>query len=288
MHPASFLDLAKSNPRFHWHRKDLTDPAALKGILTSEVDWVFHWAANADVRDGLKHPYKDIEQNIQVTMNILEAMRKEGVRRIAFASTGSVYGMTPVTPTPENAPFPLQTSLYGTSKLAAEGLISSYTEGFGFQGLIFRFVSILGERYSHGHVIDFVRALKKDPKTLRILGDGHQKKSYLYVADCVEAISKALAHPWKDRTEIINLGTNEYVDVNQSVDVICETLGVKPERAYSGGDRGWPGDNPFIFLDTQKIRSIGWIPHVTIRDAVRKTVRYLLDHPELLKERKSP
>ncbi len=169
---------------------DVLDVAILEDAFEG-CDWVFHLQANADVRHGLEHPRRDLEQNTIATSNVLEAMRSCGVARIAFASTGSVYGEPEVFPTPEHAPFPLQTSLYGASKLAGEGLIAAYAAGYGFTGLICRFVSILGERYTHGHVFDFYRALKRDPTRLRVLGDGRQEKSYLYVQDCLSAILAA-------------------------------------------------------------------------------------------------
>ncbi len=150
------------------------------------------------------------------------------------------------------------------------------------QGFIFRFVSILGERYTHGHVIDFARNLKRDPSKLKVLGNGAQRKSYLYIGDCLNAILTVMRHPTKNKVEIYNLGTDEYVDVNQSIDVICEELKVNPTREYTGGDRGWVGDNPFIFLDCSKLRSIGWKPEKTIRDSVRHTVQYLLKNDWLL------
>src|SRR5207344_2125057 len=145
---------------------DLKNGASV-GASMRGADVVYHMAANADVRFGLEHPRRDLEQNTIATFNVLEAMRANGVRRIAFSSTGSVYGEAAVIPTPEDAPFPVQTSLYGASKLAGEGLIAAYAAGFGFEGCIFRFVSILGERYTHGHVFDFYRSLRKDPTRLR-------------------------------------------------------------------------------------------------------------------------
>jgi len=274
-----FLKEALSSPQFTLYEKDLLEPAALEGALTSDTDWVFHLAANADVKDGLLHPRKDLEQNTLATWNVLEAMRKTGVRQIAFSSTGSVYGEASVIPTPENCPFPVQTSLYGASKLAAEGLISAYAEGYGFRALIFRFVSLLGERYTHGHVVDFVRCLQKDPSTLSILGDGKQKKSYLYVGDCLEAILCALRAAPAKPVEIYNLGTDEYIEVDQSAGLICRELGVDPRRVYSGGRRGWVGDNPFIWLDCAKIRAAGWTPQKSIRESIQITVRYLLANP---------
>ena len=176
-------------------------------------------------------------------------MRANGIKKIAFSSTGSVYGEAKVIPTPEDAPFPIQTSLYGASKAAGEGLIAAYCEGFGFEACIFRFVSILGERYTHGHVFDFYKQLKTDPKELRVLGNGRQRKSYLYVQDCIEAIMLAMARA-PEQVKIYNLGVDGYCEVNNSIGWICEALGLSPRLVYSGGDRGWIGDNPFIFLDT--------------------------------------
>src|SRR5215468_6856498 len=181
-----FLSLAVGNPRFTLIEADLLDTRTL-GASLRDVDVVFHLAANADVRFGTEHPRRDLEQNTIATFNVLEAMRANGIKTIAFASTGSIYGEATVIPTPEDAPFPVQTSLYGASKLAGEGLIAAYAEGFGMRGYIFRFVSILGQRYTHGHVFDFVRQLREDPSTLEILGDGLQRKSYLHVNDCVDA-----------------------------------------------------------------------------------------------------
>lgn len=277
-----FLADARKNPKFKFVEKDLLETDSLKGLLQG-VEQVFHLAANADVRDGLKHPRKDLEQNTIVTWNVLEATRQQGVKKIAFSSTGSVYGEAPVIPTPEDCPFPIQTSLYGASKLAGESLISAYCEGYGMEGTVYRFVSILGERYTHGHVFDFVRHLLKEPAYLPVLGDGTQRKSYLYIQDCVDAILHTSRLKDRKRFEIFNLGTDEYVTVNDSIDVICKELGLKPERRYAGGDRGWVGDNPFIFLDCGKLRRAGSRPRKTIREGVALTVKYLMENQWVFK-----
>lgn len=268
-----FLDGALAHAAFRLVEIDLLDLDNLKQAFAGG-DAVFHLAANADVRFGTDHPRKDLEQNTIATYNVLEAMRANGIKKIAFSSTGSVYGESPVVPTPEDGPFPVQTSLYGASKAAGEGLISAYCEGFGFQSWIFRFVSILGERYTHGHVFDFYQKLKADPTRLPVLGNGKQRKSYLYVQDCIDAILLAMDKA-KDKVNIFNLGVDGYCEVNDSIGWICEELGVKPKLEYSGGDRGWIGDNPFIFLETKKIQSLGWRPKFGIRDGVIKTVEYL-------------
>lgn len=279
----AFLEQAKKNSNFTLIQNDLLD----KDILTSAMhqsEFVFHLAANADVRFGTNHPHKDLEQNTIVTFNVLEAMRENGIKKIAFASTGSIYGEAAVIPTPENAPFPVQTSLYGSSKLAAEGLIQAYCEGFDFQSYIFRFVSILGERYTHGHVFDFYRQLLADPEKLFILGNGKQKKSYLYIQDCLDAIFFAIEHA-QEKINIFNLGTNEYCEVNDSIHWICDYLNLSPKKTYGGGERGWIGDNPFIFLDTQKIRQLGWKPKLTIQEGVQKTIQFLTENTWVLEER---
>jgi UDP-glucose 4-epimerase len=273
----AFLRDAQAFSTFRLHRGELSDPDALARAM-SGCEIVFHLAANADVRFGPERPRRDLEQNTIGTANVLEAMRATGVKRIAFASTGSVYGEAAIIPTPESAPFPVQTSLYGASKLAAEGMITAYCEAFGFQAHIFRFVSILGERYTHGHVVDFYRQLRTHPEFLRVLGDGTQRKSYLYVKDCVEAILVALREA-QDRVNIFNLGTDEYCTVRQSVRWITESLGVTPRIEYTGGDRGWVGDNPFIFLDCARIRGLGWRPALTIRDSIVRTVGFLAEDP---------
>jgi UDP-glucose 4-epimerase len=278
-----FLDGALVQPNFRLVEIDLLDLDALKlAFVGGEA--VFHLSANADVRFGTEHPRKDLEQNTIATYNVLEAMRANGIKKIAFSSTGSVYGESPVVPTPEDGPFPIQTSLYGASKAACEGLISAYCEGFGFQSCIFRFVSILGERYTHGHVFDFYQKLKTDPSRLPVLGNGKQRKSYLYVQDCIDAILLAMDKA-TDKVNIFNLGVDGYCAVNDSIGWICEELGLKPQMEYTGGDRGWIGDNPFIFLETKKIQSLGWKPKLGIREGVIKTVEYLRDNEWVFEER---
>jgi UDP-glucose 4-epimerase len=278
-----FTVVSAEHPNFRMVHGDLyEDRDSLTAAMTG-ADFVFHLAANADVRFGTSHPRRDLEQNTIVTWNVLEAMRANRVKSIGFSSTGSVYGEPQVHPTPENGPFPVQTSLYGASKLASEGLLQAYAEGFGCQAYIFRFVSILGERYSHGHVFDFYRQLLDNPGQLHILGNGKQRKSYLYVQDCLDAILTATAQPAK--VAIYNLGTNEYCEVNNSASWICARLGLQPAVTYGGGERGWIGDSPFIFLDCSRIRSLGWVPKLTIREAVERTVDYLVANQWLLEQR---
>jgi UDP-glucose 4-epimerase len=278
-----FVDAARRNSRYSLVEGDLLDRTALSAAMQG-ADFVFHLAANADVRFGTQHPGRDLEQNTIATFNVLEAMRANGIRDVAFSSTGSVYGDATVFPTPEDAPFPVQTSLYGASKLAGEGLLAAYAEGFSFRVIIFRFVSILGPRYTHGHVFDFYRKLRADPSRLHVLGDGRQRKSYLHVDDCVAAMCLA-ADQAGDKVTILNLGTDEYCDVNRSIGWICDELGVEPRLEYAGGERGWVGDSPFIFLACDRMKALGWRARHTIEDGVRETLRWLRASPWVLEQR---
>lgn len=246
-------------------------------------DWVAHFAANADVRYGFDRPFFDIEQNIIGTHRVLEAMRGVGVKNIFFASTASVYGSLDIPVITEDAPMPVQNSLYGTSKLAAEGLISSYVEKFGFNSVIGRWVQIMGERYLHGHVIDFVRKLLRNPDRLEILGSGTQRKSGLYVKDLCDGIFKAIERSSNisPSHEIFNFGTSSTFSVFESADLICNIMGLKPryvpEVGISKPTGGWVGDNPSVLLDSHHAkRMLGWTAEHDAQYAIEKTVRWLL------------
>lgn len=269
----AFLETAMRNSTFELISADLLDSDALDNACNG-VDIVIHLAANADVRFGWLHPRLDVEQNVLATQNLLESMRRCGVKKILFSSTGSVYGKSHIQPTPEDAPFPVQTSLYGASKLAAEALISAYVEAGHFSATIFRFVSILGPRYTHGHVIDFVAQLLRNPEELRILGNGSQRKSYLHISDCVSAlINRSLSD---EGLEILNLGHDDYCTVADSAGWIAERLGLAPRLEFGTSIQGWVGDNPFIHLDNSKIKQLGWAPSRSIRSSIEDTVDWLM------------
>ena len=280
-----FIQDIEKNPSLKVHSIDLLTHDKLSDFF-SDCQRTYHLAANADVRFGPSQPERDLEQNTIVTHRVLEASRVSGVKEFIFSSTGSVYGDSKIIPTPEDAPFPIQTSLYGASKLAGEGLVQAYSEAFGIKSWIFRFVSILGPRYSHGHVYDFCKQLRVNPHKLKVLGNGSQKKSYLHVKDCVEAIKCAL----KESTsglQIFNLGTEEYCEVKDSIDWICDELGLSPEIDFGTGNQGWIGDNPFIFLKTEKIRRLGWKPRIKVEEGVRSTIRYLMENQWIFSPRNS-
>ncbi len=245
---------------------------------------VFHFQANADVRGGIHHPRIDLEQNTLTTWNVAEAARQAGVRTITFASSATVYGEPKKFPTPEDYASE-QTSLYGASKLAGEAMLQAYTEYYGIRSFIFRFVSWIGERYSHGVIFDFVAKLRRDPSRLEILGDGLQRKSYLYVEDGVDGIFCALERSTAPKN-LFNLGHDEFINVKRVAAVILRELGLSEVALeYSGGVRGWLGDSPLVHLDTSAIKSLGWTPKTSIEAGIAKTVQYLKEHPELLDRR---
>jgi len=276
-----FLEFAKFQRNCKIIRGDVLDLAKLT-VTMKDHDFVFHLSANADVRHGPECTDRDLKQNTIATYNVLEAMRLNNIKKIAFSSTGSIYGEPTEFPTPETAKFPIQTSLYGASKLACEGLIQAYCTAFNMQSWIFRFVSILGERYSHGHIKDFLSQLKEHPNKLNVLGDGKQKKSYLYVQDCLDGMLCAISKS-NDNINIFNLGHTTTLTVNQSISIICNMLDVHPHIHYTGGNHGWVGDSPYILLDTTKINALGWEPKLSLPEAIHKTVKYIQENEWVLK-----
>ena len=274
-----FLENALENPKFTLVKEDVYLASNLSRIFVG-TDAIFHLAANADVRFGPDRPSVDLEQNTISTHNVLEAARLAGVERFVFSSTGSVYGEAKITPTPEDAPFPIQTSLYGASKLACEGMVAAYAESFGMQAWIFRFVSILGPRYTHGHVFDFFKQLVEHPDHLTVLGNGHQKKSYLHVSDCVAAIQIALKSA-PSNVNIFNLGVDGYCEVRDSINWITDELKLNPKIFFGAESKGWIGDNPMIHLDIRRIQKLGLSPRYSIQEGVRDTVQFLNQNPGL-------
>lgn len=256
--------------------------------LTAEMmghDFVFHLQANADVRGGVMNTRIDFEQNTIATWNVLDAMRLNGVKHIMFASSAVVYGEPSVFPTPEDY-MPTQTALYGASKLAGEAMIQAYCEYFDMTCHIFRFVSWIGERYTHGVIFDFMKKLQMNPHELEVLGDGHQRKSYLDVVDGVNGIFYAIQHT-NDRKNVFNLGHDDFMNVLDLAEVLIEEMGLKDVKLHTtGGARGWLGDAPIVHLDTTKLKLLGWRPQITIDQGIRNTVRYLNAHPQVFNKRK--
>ena len=263
-----------NNPKYQFVQLDLKDADATRQAFACHADIVFHFAANADVKGGTANPTVDLREGCMVTSNVLEAMRANNIKKIAYSSTGSVYGEPEIFPTPEDAPFPIQTSMYAASKLYGEGLIQSYCEGYGFQCWIFRFVSIMGERYTHGVVFSFYQQLLQKGE-ITFLSDGTPQKSYLYVGDCVRAMLHAIEHA-KEKVNRLNLGTPEEITVNEIAEIVLERLGKPGTRIIKGSQpRGWVGDSPHILLDVKKMMALGWKPQLTIKEAILRTVDWL-------------
>jgi len=265
------------------HRGDVLDAAALTSAMEGH-DILFHFQANADVRGGIKNTRADLEQNTIGTWNALEAARLAGVRTIVFASSATVYGEPEIFPTPEGCPL-VQTSLYGASKLAGEAMLQAYAEYFGIRSIIFRFVSWIGPRYSHGVVFDFVKKLRANPRQLEILGDGKQVKSYLDVRDGVSGVFCAVDR-FQGKKGIFNLGHDAFLNVLDLARIVTSELGLDGvEFVTSGGERGWLGDSPVVHLETSRIKELGWSPRISIEEGIRATTRFLMENPRLLEQR---
>lgn len=277
-----FLKKCLQNSNFQIKKLDLKNKKKLiSAIKPNSV--IFHLSANADLQFGIDNRLIDIKENIQVTHNILEACIKKKIKKIIFSSTGSVYGEANLYPTPENYKYPIQTSLYANSKNCCEGMITTYSKYFNLNYTIFRFVSVLGQKYTHGHVKDFCKKLIKNKKEIKIFGNGKQKKSYIHVDDCVNALIMSIKNKKFDK-EIFNLGTEDWITVNQSLNLICKILKLKPKVIREEKKRsGWPGDNPKILLSTNKIKKLGWKTKKNIKESIRDTVEYLISNPFLLK-----
>ena len=240
------------------------------------ADRVYHLAADPDVRQSAITPDSQIRNNIIATQRVLEAMRLSGVRQIVFTSTSTVYGEASVIPTPEYYTPMEPVSIYGASKLACEALISAYCHSFDMQAWVYRFANIIGERSGHGVLYDFIAKLKQDPRTLEILGDGRQSKSYLEVKECTKAMLYAAGHS-DGRYNVFNIGSEDWVDVKTIADTVTEEMGL-PEVKYhfTGGDRGWVGDVPKMQLSVEKLKSLGWTPGIGSRESIRVAVRSML------------
>lgn len=268
-----------NNPKFKLIKGDLLDLDLItKSCL--DIDFVFHFAAHADVRSGFKDHFIDHQQNLTCTHNVLEAMYRNNVKKIAFASTSSVYGNAKIHPTPEDHPL-VPTSLYGATKAAGESYIQSYADYYDWDAYIFRFVSWIGERYTHGIIVDLLKKLKNKPHELELLSDGTPRKSSLYVEDGLDAIFTIIEKS-KEKINVYNIGHDEILTVDEIVNTILEVSSSDVIKRYAGGKRGWKGDNDFVHLETTKLKSLGWSPKTTIKQGIAKTIQYLQKHPQLL------
>jgi UDP-glucose 4-epimerase len=270
------LKQVSDSSKYNFIEGDIRNLDLLKKSMVGS-DIIFHLAANADVRSGIIDRTTDININIIGTHNVLEAMVSNNVKKIIFASSATVYGDPNTFPTPENEEL-IQTSIYGASKLAGEALIEAYSNYFDIDAYIFRFVSWIGPRYSHGVIYDFYHKLKNNPKILNILGDGSQVKSYLDVKDGVEGIFMVLEHSPKG-VNIYNLGHDESMNVVDLANIVISEMGLSNVKfKFMGGKRGWKGDSPVVLLDTSKIKDLAWNPRIDIESGIRRTVKFLIEN----------
>ena len=245
--------------------------------MAMNIDCVFHLAANPDIRLGTRITDTDLKQGTVATYNIVEAMRLNGVKNIAFASSSVVYGENAPMPTPENHGPCMPISLYGASKQAGEGLISSWVGTFGLKAWIFRFANIIGARGTHGVIFDFIHKLKKDPSRLEVLGNGLQEKSYMEVGDCVDGILHVMEHA-NEPLNLYNLGSHDTASVRRIAEIVVEVTGCQDASIeYTGGDRGWAGDIPRARLGIDKMVASGFDVSMNSEEAIRHTATQLLE-----------
>ncbi|PUA32459.1 MAG: UDP-glucose 4-epimerase [Zestosphaera tikiterensis] len=247
-----------------------------------DANVVYHLAANPEVKTSITNPRKHFEENVLATFNVLEACREYKVKNLVFASTSTVYGDAKTIPTPEDYS-PLEPiSIYGASKLASENLILSYSLIYGIKSLILRFANIVGPRQTHGVVVDFINKLRLNPSTLEILGDGTQKKSYLHVQDLIEGINVAERYLRESnlRYLVINVGNEDWITVKEIADLVVSEMNLSNVtyvfKPATEDGRGWVGDVKFMLLDISKLKSLGWRPKYTSKEAIRSTIRWFL------------
>lgn len=270
-----FISEHHGKPFFRFVKGDLLDVAKLCKEMRGH-DSVWHMAANPDIRKGTESTMVDLEQNTIATYNALECARKADVKSFVFSSTSTIYGRAKVVPTPEDYGPCLPISLYGASKLACEGLVSAYAELYGIKGWIFRFANIVGHRSTHGILFDLVEKLNNDPKTLEVLGDGKQQKSYLLVEECVDGMIYGFKHA-KEKLNYFNLCADDQIYVKQIVDILVKETRLKNVKIkYTGGESGWKGDVPRFLLDNKKMKKLGWKPKHSSEQAIRAAAKIVV------------
>jgi UDP-glucose 4-epimerase len=256
---------------------DVTDRDALSDLFAARgFDAVFHMAANSDIARSFADPMTDFGNTLQTSYAILEAMRRNGVKPIVFASTSAIYGEAQGKLREDHGPL-LPISHYGAAKLASEAFISSYAENYGMQAWIARFPNVVGDRLTHGAIYDFVKKLRRDPSRLEVLGDGTQTKPYLHADDLVEAILLG----WDrldDRVNVFNIGGPTRCSVARIARIVVEEFGGDAEIRFTGGDRGWVGDVPSVDYDVSRVAALGWTPKLDSEGAVRAAARWMVDH----------
>jgi len=273
------LNNCKKDKLFHLINEDLKNSDNLSSLLEN-IDTMFHLAAYPEVRTGFENPEISFRENIENTYKLLETIRKSNVESIIFSSSSVVYGEPDIIPTNENFGPLLPISPYGGSKLACEGLISSYCHNYGIKGTIIRFANVIGNRSNHGVIWDFIHKLKKDSNKLEVLGDGTQMKSYIHITDCIEGILNSYNFTNK-KVDVFNIGNNDQLDVMSIAKIVSEEMKLNNTQIVTSGGtsdgRGWIGDVKKMQLDISKLKNLGWEPKLSSKHAVQKSVKELLD-----------
>ncbi len=272
----AFLSRHEGRKDFEFVRADLKNKESVERVVKG-IDTVFHYAANPEVRLSVQEPEVHFKENLLATFNLLEAIRKAGsIEKVVFASSSTVYGDAKILPTPETHVIkPI--SVYGASKAGCEALICSYAYLYGFKAVALRYANIVGPRLRHGVIYDFIKKLRKNPSKLEILGDGTQRKSYLFVTDAVEA-TLFLTERLGDFFDAFNVGNDDWITVKEIGEIVSKVLGLKPEFVFTGGTedgRGWLGDVKFMRLSIDKVKSLGWSPKYSSKEAVELTAKAL-------------
>ncbi len=267
-------------PKFYFHEFDLLERDRVIALFQQvHPDLVWHLAANSDIQFGATYTDFDLKGGTIVTYNVLEAMRNAGTSQLLFSSSGAIYGEPSVMPTPENYGPILPISLYAASKVASETLITAFANNYGIRSWIYRFGNIAGPFPTHGVIHDFILKLKKDQTRLQILGDGRQSKPYVHVEDCLDGMM--FGHDQaQDLVNCYNLAVTDATSVNEIAQWTIEAMGLDPKRVqldYTGGPRGWPGDVPYVRLDTKRMEALGWRPKLSSNEAVRRTIMETVD-----------
>lgn len=266
---------------FQFIKLDIRDTTRLKTALDPKTDIVFHLAANADIARGVADPSLDFEHSIVATYSLLEAMRAHGIGKLVYTSGSGVYGDRGRRYSAEDTGPLMPVSMYGATKLGAEGMISAFAHLFAMQAWIVRPANIIGPRLTHGVIYDFVRQLKRHPRQLRVLGDGHQSKSYLHVDDVIDALLLVTTKT-HERINIFNISSSSFITVNMIADVVIKGLGLtKVQRQHTPGKVGWRGDVPVVRLRSRALQRLGWKPRFTSRQATIATIELLRDDPRM-------
>lgn len=270
------IEHLRYHSKFQFIKEDLLNKLILEKIFAENCfDAVFHMAANSDIQKGGKDPVVDYELTFMTTFNVLECMRKYNVKQLVFASTSAVYGETKDLLTENYGPL-LPISNYGAGKLASEAYISAFSANYDIQVWITRFPNVVGERFTHGVIYDFIHKLKKNPTELEVLGNGEQYKPYVYVKDLVDGIMFVWQHT-SERINIYNLGVESRTKVKEIAQMVIDAMGLNVRIAYTGGDRGWAGDVPEFCYDLTKIHNLGWKAKMTSNEAVRLSIEKALE-----------